>query len=223
MFKAIACLLATASANRRNINSEYKNQLSGAEKITHDTFEDMYKDFTHQFESMSTSNDLVQRKQNFADNLEAIVAHNSLKTNTWTKGINKFSDMTHGEFLDLFSMKNVNEDQHCSATHERQNVDKIVAAVPDTWDWRDHNGVSPVKDQGSCGSCWTFSTVGALEAHELIKYKEFTSLAEQQLVDCAGAFDNHGCEGGLPSHAFEFIKYNGGIEAETSYPYHAVD
>jgi len=80
-----------------------------------------------------------------------------------------------------------------------------------------------VKDQGGCGSCWTFSTVGCLESAHLIKYGTLATYAEQQLVDCAGAFDNYGCAGGLPSYAFEYIYYNGGIESEDSYPYTAVD
>jgi cathepsin H len=83
--------------------------------------------------------------------------------------------------------------------------------------------VSPVKNQAHCGSCWTFSTVGALEAHVLIKYQTFRNMSEQQLVDCAGAYDNHGCHGGLPSHAFEYIKDNQGLADEANYPYLAND
>lgn len=56
-----------------------------------------------------------------------------------------------------------------------------------------------------------------------MKYGTFDSLAEQQLVDCAGDYDNHGCEGGLPSHAFEYIAAAGGISTETAYPYFAED
>lgn len=131
--------------------------------------------------------------------------------------------MSDEEFTAHFHLKEgVNEEQHCSATEERQAVE-AAGAVPASWDWRDHNGVTPVKNQGSCGSCWTFSTVGALEAHELLRYKDWTSLSEQQLVDCAGAFDNHGCEGGLPSHAFEYLRYAGGITSEKVYPYTAKD
>ena len=55
------------------------------------------------------------------------------------------------------------------------------------------------------------------------KYGQFRNLSEQQLVDCAGDFDNHGCEGGLPSHAFEYIMYAGGLVTEDLYPYRAVD
>lgn len=84
--------------------------------------------------------------------------------------------------------------------------------------------VSPVKNQGSCGSCWTFSTVGALEAFWNILGKgRNVTFAEQQLLDCAGDFENYGCLGGLPSHAFEYIKYAGGIESGLTYPYKGTD
>lgn len=130
--------------------------------------------------------------------------------------------MTDEEFENYFNIKSIGEEQHCSATDKRQSVKKSFEEVPSSWDWREHNGVSPVKNQGQCGSCWTFSTVGSLEAHSLIKYGSFDSLAEQQLVDCAGAYDNHGCNGGLPSHAFEYIAAAGGISTEVAYPYFAV-
>merc|ERR1712083_1270979 len=66
---------------------------------------------------------------------------------------------------------------------------------------------------------------GCLEAHLAIKYSNWMAprLSEQRLVDCAGAFDTAGCGGGLPSHAFEYIKYAGGLSTEFSYPYHAVN
>ncbi|GFY82422.1 aleurain-like protease [Actinidia rufa] len=87
-------------------------------------------------------------------------------------------------------------------------------------DWRVSGIVSPVKDQGHCGSCWTFSTTGALEAAYKQAFGKGISLSEQQLVDCAGAFNNFGCSGGLPSQAFEYIKYNGGLDTEESIPLH---
>lgn len=95
--------------------------------------------------------------------------------------------------------------------------------MPETWDWTKKGQVSPVKDQGQCGSCWTFSTIGCLEAAHLIKYGILATYSEQQLVDCAGDFDNFGCDGGLPSHAFEYINSAGGIASEEAYPYFAVD
>ena len=94
-------------------------------------------------------------------------------------------------------------------------------------DWRTKGVVTPVKSQEGCGSCWTFSTTGALEAHHCIATGEdcthWTGLSEQQLVDCAGAYNNHGCSGGLPSQAFEYIRYRGGISTEEAYGYEGRD
>lgn len=103
------------------------------------------------------------------------------------------------------------EPQHCSATNNLRLKSHFENAnIPDNYEWNDFGMVSPVKNQGNCGSCWTFSTVGAMESHWNILGKgKNQTFSEQQLVDCAGAFDNHGCNGGLPSHAFEYIKYNG--------------
>ncbi|NXE54398.1 CATH protein, partial [Casuarius casuarius] len=93
---------------------------------------------------------------------------------------------------------------------------------PDSIDWRKKgNFVTPVKNQGACGSCWTFSTTGCLESAIAIATGKLLSLAEQQLVDCAQAFNNHGCSGGLPSQAFEYILYNRGLMGEDAYPYRA--
>jgi len=142
---------------------------------------------------------------------------------TWQKGLNEYSDMSDTEFFDYFNI--VGDAQECSATHEAAKNAKPLELplkdVPAHWDWRDFGVVTPVKNQGKCGSCWTFSTVGALESHFMKKYGQFRNLSEQQLVDCAGAFDNYGCNGGLPSHAFEYIKYQGGIATEADYPYQA--
>lgn len=113
--------------------------------------------------------------------------------------------------------------QHCSATTSRARAARD--SNPSSFDWRDYNRVSEVKNQGQCGSCWTFSTTGAMESHYAIaKNTTATTLfSEQQLVDCAQAFDNNGCDGGLPSQAFEYIRYNGGITLEKDYVYTAKD
>ena len=112
--------------------------------------------------------------------------------------------------------------QNCSATKSFKA--KAPKAVPASYEWNSLGMVSPVKNQGSCGSCWTFSTVGALESHWNILGKgRNVTFSEQQLVDCAGDYDNNGCKGGLPSHAFEYIRYARGIETELTYPYTAKD
>lgn len=163
----------------------------------------------------------------FLDSIAEIKAHNSRSNASYTLGLNKFADLTWSEFSrDYLGAGKKGGDQDCSATaydSPRLRDQIFFEDIPDSIDWREKGAVSPVKNQGQCGSCWTFSTTGCLESHHYLKYGEMTLAAEQQLVDCAQAFDNHGCNGGLPSHAFEYVRYNGGIDTEDSYPYKAVD
>lgn len=180
--------------------------------LTENQKEEIYKEYIQVY----NKNASTSRNQVFRNTLDEIAAHNRDKSQTWKKGINQFTDMTSEDFRKLYTIQ---APQNCSATvgtHVMTN-----RPLPDEADWRKKDMVSPVKDQGHCGSCWTFSTTGCLEAHYRIYKKTKVLLSEQQLVDCAQAFDNHGCNGGLPSHAFEYIKYSGGIESEDGYPYKA--
>jgi C1A family cysteine protease len=97
------------------------------------------------------------------------------------------------------------------------NDDIIVGDI----DWTTQGAVGPVKNQGSCGSCWAFSSTGALEALSKIAYGTLKSFSEQQLVDCSGKYGNQGCNGGLMTSSFNFVKDNGIVE-DSQYPYVAV-
>lgn len=203
----LATSLADLTAKYANYLLEPLAPLSAAVK------DELYREYTHVFGKTAST----ERNQVFSATLDEIVAHNADGSKTWKKGINKFTDMMHEEFAQLYTMQ---APQNCSATvgtHRMSGRDR-----PDHKDWREDKMVSPVKNQGHCGSCWTFSTTGCLEAHTRIYAQTNVSLSEQQLVDCAQDFDNHGCNGGLPSHAFEYIRYNGGINSEGDYPYQAV-
>ncbi|XP_039031534.1 thiol protease aleurain-like [Hibiscus syriacus] len=157
------------------------------------------------------------RFQIFEENLDLIRSTNK-KGLSYTLGVNQFADWSWEEF----QKHKLGAAQNCSATL-KGNHQLTDVVLPESKDWREVGIVSPVKEQGHCGSCWTFSTTGALEAAYHQAFGKGISLSEQQLVDCAGAFNNKGCHGGLPSQAFEYIKYNGGLDTEESYPYTGKD
>ena len=191
-----------------------------------------FEEFELAFGKKYSSRERFVRRAHFERSLQRVAAHNA-GDHSWKAGINQFSDLSDEEFRSKVLMR----PQKCSATNtvgvpgETTNLrgasdnKKKAADLPPSLDWRSRGIVSEVKNQGGCGSCWTFSTTGALESHLALKAGAWRAprLSEQQLVDCAGAFDTKGCDGGLPSHAFEYIKHAGGLSTEFSYPYHAKD
>ncbi|XP_027351576.1 thiol protease aleurain-like isoform X2 [Abrus precatorius] len=174
--------------------------------------------FVHRFgKKYRSDEEMKQRFEIFSENLRFIRSTNK-KRLSYTLAVNHLSDLTWEEF----QRHRLGAAQNCSATH-KGNHKLTDVVLPLEKDWRKEGIVSAVKDQGGCGSCWTFSTTGALEAAYAQAFGKNISLSEQQLVDCAGRFNNFGCHGGLPSQAFEYIKYNGGLETEEAYPYTARD
>jgi cathepsin L len=164
----------------------------------------------------------TSRRSIFEDNVALIRNHNleaDIGLHTYTLGLNKYADMTNEEFnkqmngLDL-SLKVNGGDRH--TYRAPANVQ-----VPDEVDWRPKGYVTPIKDQGQCGSCWAFSATGSLEGQHFAKTKDLVSLSEQNLVDCSQAYGNMGCNGGLMDSAFRYIKANNGIDLEAAYPYEA--
>ncbi|XP_056334923.1 pro-cathepsin H [Danio aesculapii] len=182
------------------------------------TEEDEYhfKSWMSQYNKKYEINEFYERLQIFLENKKKIEQHNE-GNHKFSMGLNQFSDMTFAEFKKTYLLT---EPQNCSAT--RGNHVSSNGLYPDAVDWRTKGHyITDVKNQGPCGSCWTFSTTGCLESVTAIATGKLLQLAEQQLIDCAGDFDNHGCNGGLPSHAFEYIMYNKGLMTENDYPYQA--
>ena len=143
----------------------------------------------------------------FARNVEKINKHNADKTQTYTMGINQFTAMTQEEFVNTY----LDPKPEVAAPVETEHP--IVGDV----DWTAQGKVSAVKNQGQCGSCWAFSATGVMESWSLFKGQS-VSLSEQQLVDCSGPQGNHGCNGGWPSSALNYVRDHG-IASETQYPY----
>lgn len=155
----------------------------------------MWQDFEAEYDSPNKDKPYDERRWNFQNSLHRIMVHNSMKNKTYTKGVNKFSDMTNDEFMAYYNIKRDGfaDEQSCNALNRGPVPLQDGFVVPDTMDWRKEGKVSGVKDQGSCGSCWTFSTVACLESRSLIKTNKTELYSEQQLVDCANENKNDGC------------------------------
>jgi cathepsin L len=165
------------------------------------------------------------RRATWESNLKKVQEHNlqaDLGVHTYYLGMNKFADLTITEFAKMMNGYNVTMRGERSQDHH-SFIRNPNAQLPDTVDWRDKGYVTPIKDQGQCGSCWAFSTTGSLEGQHFKATGKLVSLSEQNLVDCSTAQGNMGCNGGLMDQAFQYIKDNQGIDTEDSYPYEAKD
>merc|ERR1719505_64338 len=114
-------------------------------------------------------------------------------------------------------MQPLNNDTVFDRDEVTLEVEKELSSV----DWVSRGAVTPVKNQGQCGSCWSFSTTGAVEGCVAISSGNLTSLSEQELINCDHT--DHGCGGGLMDYAFEWISNNGGINSEQNWGYTASD
>jgi cathepsin L len=181
-------------------------------------YQTAFVNFMHQYGKSYNHDEFQVRFANFKKNLDFIEAHNARTDVTFTVGMNKFGDLTNAEFAAMYNGLRIPAGYVHKTSAPTPKVD-----LPDTWDWRKHGAVTPVKDQGQCGSCWAFSTTGSVEGCHFITTKKLASLSEQNLVDCSTAQGNQGCNGGLMTQAMDYIISNNGIDSEASYPYTARD
>jgi C1A family cysteine protease len=154
----------------------------------------------------------------FNTNVEKIYLHNSFGNSSWSMSVNKFADMTPAEWRLKYATGLFNHSLRVNSIRNYTTFPK--SALPASVDWTEHGAVTPVKDQGQCGSCWSFSATGALEGAWFLKNSVLYNLSEQELVDCSTAEGNQGCNGGLMDYAFQYAVKQG-LATDEAYPYTA--
>tara|TARA_B100000524_G_C23641059_1_gene366655 strand:+ start:645 stop:1667 length:1023 start_codon:yes stop_codon:yes gene_type:complete len=177
--------------------------------------------------SYNTQEEFKYRYNIYSNNLKKIEDHNSLNK-PYKFAVNQFTDMLPHEFnehkgfihdvnMDIISLlKKFSNKGHVSCNIFESNQE---LELPDSIDWRDYNAVSNVKNQGRCGSCWSFSSTGAIEGAWAIK-NSLVNISEQQLIDCSRSYGDLGCHGGIMDNAFSYAIDNG-MCSELAYPYDA--
>ena len=168
----------------------------------------------------STIQELETRFAIFRKNFIEILAHNADLSQNFTMGVNQFTDLTPEEFRAQY----VGGLKAEVGSYGCKSFSSSAAGAPSSIDWRNKGAVTSVKDQGQCGSCWTFSATGAVEGAWAISKGQLIDLSEQELVDCATgiSYGSHGCNGGQMEGAFKFVIEHGQCSL-ASYPYTAKD
>jgi len=158
--------------------------------------------------------DFFHRYSVFKDNLNFIHEHNS-KNYSYTVGINAFADLTTKEFKARNTLLNPPQIPRDHIPHP--TIGSPLADI----DWRTHGAVSAIMNQDQCGSCYSFSTISAIETAWALKTGLLYDLSEQPVFDCSASYGNLGCNGGLPQYVYNYVKAQG-TATEASYPYTSV-
>lgn len=176
-------------------------------------FTNFQERFSKKYQSIE---EFEARFQIFRSNLRNIVLHNLDTTQNFTMGVNQFTDLTPEEFKSMYvgGLKTEVGSYGC------KTFSSHGSSLPSSIDWRNKGAVTSVKDQGQCGSCWTFSSTGAVEGAWAIAKGQLVDLSEEQLVECATgiSYGSHGCSGGQMEGAFKYIIEHGQC-SDASYPY----
>ena len=190
--------------------------LISSQQDTWSQFKGFQQRFNKYYDSLQ---ELEIRFTIFQTNLLSIISHNLDPNHNFTMGVNQFTDLTVDEFRNKIIGNTIMDHSYgsygCKVFSSISNT-----IVPVSVDWRENGAVTSVKDQGQCGSCWAFSSTGAVEGAWAISKGQLLNLSEQELVDCATgiSYGSRGCNGGQMDGGFKYVIENGQCSL-TDYPY----
>lgn len=195
-------------------------------------FKEWKRQFNKNYKSSSSENSALNTWKSNRDKVNEINAANL----TWIGGLNQFADLTPDQFVQTILLRNnLDDTDHIFKKSKSLLVKELGFQRPDRLDWREQGIVTSVKDQGSVGSCWAFSTIGNIEGQWALSLRKeksrsiaeinATDLSPEYLVDCDGSADydqkHADCSvfGGWPYLAYDFIIQSGGVPSEVDWPY----
>jgi len=188
--------------------------LSIAVAYSDQEYQNAFANWMHDNQKSYTNADFQNRFSIFKQNMDYVRDWNAAGSTT-VLGLTPFADLSNAEYQSIYLGMNVD------GTERLKNAAPFTVDGPlaDTVNWVNKGAVTGIKNQGQCGSCWSFSTTGSTEGAHFLSTQNLVSLSEQNLMDCSHSYGNNGCNGGDMDASFQYIIANGGIDTEASYPY----
>merc|ERR1712142_1314435 len=173
-------------------------------------YDQAWEDYKLDFGKVYTAEEEPMRYANWQKTVEEVELHNAMYGHEFTQAVNHLSDLTEEEYKEFY----------LSGYRMADKPDNATLFVPtNDVDWRQQGLVTGIKNQGRCGSCYSFSATGALEGAWAKNRGSLPNLSEKQIVDCSGPYGNHGCQGGRFQSSWQYLQSCGGSESESAYPY----
>jgi len=185
-----------------------------ATSYTDAEYQDAFTSWMHDFSVSYDADEFQTRYSIFQANMDFVQTFNARGGHQ--VGLNRFAALSNAEFRAVYLPGLTRPSTRDVSVPEFSGEGMRVSRATSV-DWRTSGAVTPIKDQGQCGSCWTFGSAGAIESTYKISTGTLVSLSEQNLLDCVT--DSDGCSGGSPYYAFQYVVNNGGIDTEVGYPY----
>jgi len=206
---------------RRLLNDKLDKVDMSNEETVYDLFEEWASAHDLTFTDDNDRMDALLKWKTNAINIKKHRGEHKQGKHTYTLGLNQFAHKTVEELRRTrLGYKNPSAGSAASAAKtvkKNKKVKRVATPLPTSVNWVTAGLVTAVKDQGDCGSCWTFSTAAVLESAYKKKGGALTDFSEEEFVDCTAPYI--GCDGGVPAHAVEFVAKQGGIATAASYPY----